>query len=75
VYNVAGIELAVDGSSYWASLLSSVDLSLLEYAADLKVQCMLLAAGVCVTNKYQLSQSFSALTLLGVRKTSRSVKN
>ena len=37
LYNVAGIELAVANSSHWASLLSSDDLSLLEYATDLKV--------------------------------------
>jgi len=34
---VAGIELAVLGSSNWATLLDPDDLMLLEYAADLKV--------------------------------------
>jgi len=43
VYNVAGIELAVSGSSNWASLLSVKDLPLLEYATDLKV-CYLFTA-------------------------------
>jgi len=37
LYSVAGIELAVLGSTNWASLLDSTDIRLLEYAADLKV--------------------------------------
>ena len=37
LYNVAGIELAVDDSANWAGLLSSDDLPRLEYATDLKV--------------------------------------
>jgi len=37
MYNVAGIELAVDDSTNWAGLLSFDDLSRLEYATDLKV--------------------------------------
>ena len=37
LYNVAGIEFAVLGSSNWSTLLGSVDIQLLEYAADIKV--------------------------------------
>jgi len=37
LYHVAGIELAVLGSSDWATLLDYNDTILLEYAADLKV--------------------------------------
>ena len=37
LYNVAGIEYAVLGSSHWAALLGNEDIPLLEYASDLKV--------------------------------------
>jgi len=37
LYDVAGIEMAVLGSSNWAALLGIEDMPLLEYASDLKV--------------------------------------
>ena len=40
MYVFAASEVALVGSSYWASLFDLDDMFALEYAADLKVRCL-----------------------------------